>query len=224
MERIVIDTDPGVDDAHAILMAYSQPGIKVEALTTVAGNVTRERATANALILLDLIGQETPVYPGCSDALVIPTPQRATSHGADGLGDSGYPPSNRRAKNEHAVQALIRMASEAEGELTLVALGPLTNLAIATKLDPDLPRKYNRLIVMGGAIHATGNSWTPASEFNMYVDPEAAAVVFQNWPGLTLVSWENTLQYALEPRRSRNCPGSIRRALNSSGGRSRTGT
>jgi purine nucleosidase len=92
------------------------------------------------------------------------------------------------------------MASEAEGELTLIALGPLTNLAIATKLDPDLPRKYKRLIVMGGAIHAKGNSWTPAAEFNMYVDPEAAAVVFQNWPGLTLVSWENTMQYALEPR------------------------
>jgi purine nucleosidase len=91
------------------------------------------------------------------------------------------------------------MAGEAPGELTLVALGPLTNIAVATVLDPELPRKYKRLVVMGGAIHAMGNSWTPATEFNMYIDPEAAAVVFQTWSGLTLVSWENTMQYALEP-------------------------
>jgi purine nucleosidase len=152
------------------------------------------------LTVLDLAGQDTPVYPGCADALVVPTPQRATSHGADGLGDSGYPPSTRRAKSEHAVQALIRLANEAEGELTLIALGPLTNLAIATKLDPYLPGKYKRLVVMGGAITAMGNSWTPAAEFNLYVDPEAAAVVFQSWPGLTLVAWETVMQAALEPR------------------------
>src|SRR5438105_2516675 len=140
MRRLVIDTDPGVDDAHAIMMAFAHPDVRVEALTTVAGNVSLEQATRNALIILDVIGQDAPVFPGCEDALVIPTPRRAISHGTDGLGDSGYPPSLRQAASEHAVQALIRLATEAPGALTLVALGPLTNIALATRLDPLLPQ------------------------------------------------------------------------------------
>src|SRR5689334_2799182 len=121
MNRLVIDTDPGVDDAHAIMMAFAHPHVQVEALTTVAGNVSLEQGTRNALIILDVIGAETPVFPGCEDALVIPTPRRAISHGRDGLGDSGYPSSARQAASEHAVHALIRLANEAPGELTLVA-------------------------------------------------------------------------------------------------------
>jgi purine nucleosidase len=199
MNRIVIDTDPGVDDAHAIMMACAHPAAKVEALTTVAGNVSLERATRNALIILDVIGQDLPVFPGCADALVRPTPRRAISHGADGLGDSGYHPSARQASSEHAAQALIRMANESPGELTLAAIGPLTNIALATCLDPTLPQKYKRLVVMGGAIHAKGNSWERAAEFNFYCDPEAAAIVFARWPMVTLVSWETTLAHGLRP-------------------------
>jgi purine nucleosidase len=199
MNRIVIDTDPGVDDAHAIMLACTHPAAKVEALTTVAGNVSLELATRNALIILDVIGQDVPVFPGCDDALVRPTPRRAISHGTDGLGDSGYTPSARQASSEHAVQALIRMANESPGELTLAAIGPLTNIALATRLDPTLPQKYKRLIVMGGAIHAKGNSWERAAEFNFYCDPEAAAIVFARWPTVTLVSWETTLAHGLQP-------------------------
>ena len=197
MNRVIIDTDPGIDDAHAIMLALAHPGTKVEALTTVAGNVPLERATANALIVLDALSADVPVFAGCEDALVIPTPRRAISHGSDGLGDSGYPLSSRRAMPEHAVQALIRMAAEAPGELTLVALGPLTNIALATRLDPELPRRFRRLVVLGGAIHAMGNSWTPAAEFNFYVDPEAAAIVLDRWPGVTIVPWETAMQYAI---------------------------
>ncbi len=197
MNRVVIDTDPGVDDAHAIMLALAHPGTKVEALTTVAGNVALERATANALIVLDALGADVPVFSGCDDALVIPTPRRAISHGADGLGDSGYPPSTRRAMAEHAVHALIRLATEAPEELTLVALGPLTNIALATRLDPELPRRFRRLVVLGGAIQAMGNSWTPAAEFNFYVDPEAAAIVLDRWPGVTIVPWETAMRYAI---------------------------
>src|SRR4051812_14551845 len=119
MNRIVIDTDPGVDDAHAIILACAHPAVQVEALTTVAGNVSLERATRNALIILDVIGQAIPVFPGCEDALVRPTLRRASSHGTDGLGDSGYPSSTRQASSEHAVLALIRLANESPGELTL---------------------------------------------------------------------------------------------------------
>lgn len=197
MNHIIIDTDPGIDDAYAILMAFAHPETKVEALTVVAGNVSLEHAIRNALIVLDVAGKNVPVFPGCGDALVIPTPRRAISHGSDGLGDSGYPTSSQQALPEHAVQALIRLADQSPGELTLVALGPLTNIAMATQLDPSLPSKYKRLVVMGGAILAKGNSWERAAEFNFYCDPEAAAVVLEKWAGLTLVSWETTLAHGL---------------------------
>jgi purine nucleosidase len=197
MNRIVIDTDPGIDDAQAIMLACAHPGARVEALTTVAGNVGVEQATRNALIILDLIGQAVPVFAGCEDGLVARTPRRAISHGSDGMGEAGYPPSARAPEAEHAAAALIRLANEAPGELTLAALGPLTNVALASRLDPALPQKYRRLVVMGGAIYAQGNSWERASEFNFYCDPEAAAVVFDRWPGLTLVAWETTLAHGL---------------------------
>jgi purine nucleosidase len=206
MQRLVIDTDPGVDDAHAIMLACAYPDATVEALTTVAGNVSLDKATRNALIVLDVIGAGSPattasptidVYPGCDDALVIPTPRRAISHGADGLGDSGYSPSVREASREHAAHALIRLADASPGALTLVAIGPLTNLALATRLDPGLPHKYQSLVVMGGAIHAVGNSWERAAEFNFWCDPEAAAIVFSRWPMVTLIPWETTLAHAL---------------------------
>jgi purine nucleosidase len=194
MVHLVIDTDPGVDDAHAIMMAFAHPEAHVEALTTVAGNVSLERTTANACTILDVLGRDVPVYAGCARPLVAPTFDAGYFHGEDGLGDSGYPPSARQVADEHAVNALIRLANESPGELTLAAIGPLTNLALATRLDPSLPQKFKRLVVMGGAIRGMGNA-TPAAEFNAYADPEAAAIVFDAWPGLTLISWETTMAH-----------------------------
>lgn len=192
--RLVIDTDPGIDDAHALMMALAHPETRVVALTTVAGNVSLAQTTANACTILDVLGVDVPIHPGCERPLVAPPIDASHFHGQDGLGNSGYPPSTRPISEEHAVHALIRLAAQSPGELTLVALGPLTNLALATRLDPALPSKYARLVVMGGTIRGTGNI-TPAAEFNAYTDPEAAAIVLDAWPGLTLISWETTLEH-----------------------------
>jgi purine nucleosidase len=143
---------------------------------------------------LDVLDRDVPVYSGCSRALVAEPIDASFVHGQDGLGDSGYPRSKRKAADEHAVQALVRLANASPGELTVVAIGPLTNLAPATRLDPTLPQKIERLVVMGGAICGTGNA-TPAAEFNAYADPEAASIVLDAWPRPTLVSWETTVAH-----------------------------
>jgi purine nucleosidase len=198
MKRLVIDTDPGVDDAHALLLAAAHPKAHIEAVTTVGGNVPLKHTTANACKILDALGLDTPVFAGIDGALLEREHEDAAHvHGGDGLGDAGIPVSARKVETEHAVQALIRLANENSGELSLVAIGPLTNLAVATRLAPELPQKYKELIVMGGAIYAQGNTPNTATEFNIYSDPEAAAIVFQNWQNITLSSWETTVAHPI---------------------------
>lgn len=199
MMRLVIDTDPGVDDAHALMAALAYPGATVEALTTVVGNVSLDHTTTNACRILDAMGVDVPVYRGCARPLIAPPSNASAFHGADGLGDSESGPVARHPAGEHAVQALIRLANEAPGALTLLAIGPLTNVAMAVRLDPALPTKLPRLVVMGGAIRGMGNA-TPATEYNFRGDPEAAAIVFEAWPMVTLVSWETTLAHAFTPQ------------------------
>ncbi|MBL8093373.1 MAG: nucleoside hydrolase [Anaerolineales bacterium] len=195
MHRLIIDTDPGVDDAHAILMALAHPNARVEAITVVAGNVGLEHTAPNALKILDVAGADVPVYRGAAGPLVLPSENAAGVHGADGLGDAGLPVSSRHFEAEHAANALVRLANAEPGALTLIAIGPLTNLALAVRLDPELPGKFKKLVVMGGAIHSRGNTSTASAEFNIFADPEAAHVVFSTWPRLTLVSWETTLAH-----------------------------
>lgn len=197
MERLIIDTDPGVDDAHAIMMAHAHPDARIEALTAVSGNVDLGHTAENCKRILDVLGADIPIYPGCAQALVYPAGTAAYVHGEDGLGDCGFPPSARALESEHAASAIVRMANESPGELTLVAIGPLTNLAVALHLDPDLPAKFKKLVVMGGAIDARGNTENLSAEFNIHTDPEAAHVVFESWLQLTLVSWETTLRHGI---------------------------
>lgn len=198
MKRILIDCDPGIDDAQAIMMAFCHPDVKIEALTTVTGNVNVEKTTANALKILDVLeAKNIPVFSGAQTGLVETGADASFVHGEDGLGDAGIPRSNRQAEDEPAALALIRLAQENPGELELIAIGPLTNLAIALRLDPHLPERFKRLVIMGGAYLGMGNTENYPAEFNLYADPDGAQVVFENWPKFTMVSWEATVDHGL---------------------------
>jgi purine nucleosidase len=194
--RLLIDTDPGVDDALAILMAHAHPNARIEALTIAAGNVGLGHTVGNALKLCEVAGLDAPVFAGTPLPLVATPEDAAYVHGKDGFGDTGYTPAARKAETEHAALAMLRLAREHEGELTFVMLGPLTNLALALSLDPDLPKRVKRLVVMGGAVTGQGNTRIPV-EFNTGFDPEAARIVFERWGSFELVDWEATLRHGL---------------------------
>lgn len=193
--RLLIDTDPGVDDALAILMAHAHAD--VAALSIAAGNVGLAHTVGNALKLVDVIGADMPVFAGCPTPLVLEAADAGFVHGADGFGDTGYLPSARRAAAEHAAAAIVRLAREQPGKLTLVALAPLTNLALALRLDPQLPSRVARLVIMGGAVTGRGNTHLLPAEFNIGFDPEAAHVVFAQWPQFDLVDWEACVRHAI---------------------------
>ena len=192
---LLIDTDPGVDDALALLMAFNDPGHQLVGLTIAAGNVGLGYTVRNALKLCEVAGRDdVPVYAGCADPLLHPAVDAAHVHGRDGFGDVGFEPPLRTAEAEHAALAILRLSHEYAGELLLVALGPLTNIALALKLDPTLPQRIKRFVVMGGAVSAHGNI-TAAAEFNIAFDPEAAHIVFQAFPHLDLADWEAVIAH-----------------------------
>ena len=196
MTALLIDTDPGVDDALALLLAFATPGVEVVALTIAAGNVGLMHTVANALKLCEVAGVSVPIYPGCATPLVRAAEDAAYVHGRDGFGDTGYTPTSRAAATEHAALAMLRLSGERPGELTFVMLGPLTNLALALRLDPTLPQRVKHLVIMGGAVTGVGNT-SVAAEFNIAFDPEAAHIVFGQWPSFDLVDWEAVLAHPL---------------------------
>jgi purine nucleosidase len=198
---LLIDTDPGVDDALALLMAFddmqSEGGRHdVVGLTVAAGNVGLAHTVGNALKLCEVCGVDVPVYAGAADPLLHPAEDAAYVHGRDGFGDTGYAPAARRAEAEHAALAILRLSHAHAGRLLLVALGPLTNLALALRLDPTLPQRVARCVVMGGAVSAHGNI-TAAAEFNIAFDPEAAHIVFSAFPRIELADWEAVLAHGV---------------------------
>ncbi len=203
MEKFIIDTDPGIDDAQAILMAAAQPKVNIEAIMTVGGNVGLAHTLRNALTIVEVIGQTIPVYAGCDGPLVMPSENAAFVHGEDGLGDIGLRPQSAQAEMEHASVALVRLINESPNEYVLVALGPLTNIAVALKLDPDLPYKLKRFVDMGGAVTGKGNTSNVCAEFNIFADPEAALIVFEAWAAagrlIEVVDWEATLRHGISP-------------------------
>ncbi len=195
--QLLIDTDPGVDDALAILMAHAHADIV--ALSIAAGNVGLGHTVRNGRTLMDLVDAKVPVFAGCPSPLVrAPDEDAAFVHGTDGFGDIGFPEPRTPAEQEQAALALLRLTRERPGELTLVALAPLTNLALALRLDPTLPQRVKRLVVMGGAVTGHGNTGNIPAEFNIGFDPEAAHVVFESFPHFDLVDWEATLRHAFD--------------------------
>jgi purine nucleosidase len=193
---LLIDTDPGVDDALAILMALNDANHDVVGLSIAAGNVGLECTVRNALKLCEVAGRnDISVFAGCTSPLVFaPREDAAHVHGRDGFGDAGFAPPARQAEAEHAALAILRLSREHAGELLLVALGPLTNIALALKLDSTLPSRIRRFVVMGGAVNAHGNI-TPVAEFNIGFDPEAAHMVFDAFPTFDLCDWQATLAH-----------------------------
>jgi purine nucleosidase len=195
MRAFLIDTDPGVDDAFAILMCLQEPKVQLRALTVLGGNVGLPHTMRNACTLADLAHTALKVYAGAARPLVGQAPDAAFVHGNDGFGDANLPAPSSTIETNHAALAIIEHANACAGTLEILALGPLTNIALALALDPTLPSKVKRLIIMGGAVRAQGNI-TAFAEFNIAVDPEAAQSVLTRWPNAELVDWEATLKFA----------------------------
>jgi purine nucleosidase len=173
---VIMDVDTGVDDCIALLYAVASPNVELVAATCCAGNVVASRAAANTLAVLDLAGSgDVDVAVGSPAPLVAPL-RTATSHGPDGLGYAELPEARRPLSTRFAPDLLVEDARRRPGAITLVATGPLTNVALAVEREPDLPRLLRRLVVMGGSFDHSGNT-TPAAEFNVLVDPEAAKIV-----------------------------------------------
>ncbi len=186
--KILIDTDTASDDAVALIMALRSPLVSVEGITVVAGNCELAQAVSNALFTAELCGSDVPIYAGANKPLVRPLQLADWFHGRDGLGDHGYKPERRVAEREHAVDAMVRIVMANPG-IELVTLGPLTNVALALEKEPRLAKNVSRCVVMGGAPACEGNI-TPAAEFNIYVDPEAARKVFRSGLPIEMVGWQ----------------------------------
>ncbi|CAM3661509.1 nucleoside hydrolase [Parendozoicomonas haliclonae] len=191
-EKLIIDTDPGIDDALAIYCALQDNNAEVLALTTIFGNANIDITTENTLRLLDVFERDIPVYRGAAKPLVLaPKPAPAFVHGENGFGDIPQPKATRKEESLSAAQYIVNMANQHPGEITLVPLGPLTNLALALQLDPTLATKIKKVVLMGGNLHVPGNI-SSVAEANIYSDPHAADMVFTaQWP-VTVVGLDVT--------------------------------
>jgi len=191
--RIILDCDPGIDDALAIAFAHGHPGLELAGVTTVAGNVGLAKTTANALAVLEFIGAAgTPVTAGCAGPLLRPALDARQVHGSTGLGGAVLPPAAASPAAGHAIDYIIDTVAAAPGEITLVATGPLTNIALAVRREPRLADWVRGFVIMGGSA-GRGNT-TPAAEYNIWADPEAAAAVFRAGWTVTMLGLDVTLR------------------------------
>ena len=197
--RLVIDTDTASDDAVALMLALAEPGVTVDAITVVAGNVPLPLAVNNAIVTCDVMGRpDVPVYAGRPKPILRGLDTAQDVHGADGMGGAALPEPSRDAATEHAVEALLRLAADGVAR-TLVTLGPLSNIATALLLDPAFLDRWEHVWCMYGVADAIGNS-SPTAEFNVWADPESARIVLDHAhePGrLTFVGWDVSRKYAV---------------------------
>jgi len=197
MRKVIIDTDPGIDDAMAILLALKSPELKVEAITTVSGNVHVDLGTENALRILEIAeAGHIPVAKGMTSPLTRKLETAEHIHGTGGLGDAVLPPPKLRPHKLHAIDMIIEKVKASPGEITLVPIGPLTNVATAFLMEPGIIKQIKEIILMGGAFAVTsygcGNA-SAVAEFNIYVDPEAAKIVFNSGLPITAVGLDVTM-------------------------------
>ena len=191
--RIILDCDPGIDDALAIAFAHGHPGIELVGITTVAGNVGLAKTTANALAVCEFTGAAgTPVTAGCAGPLLRPALDARQVHGDSGLGGAVLPPAAASPAPGHAIDYIVDTVRAAPGEITLVATGPLTNIALAVKREPRLADWVRGFVIMGGS--AGRGNVTPAAEYNIWADPEAAAAVFRAGWIVTMLGLDVTMR------------------------------
>lgn len=194
--RFFVDTDTASDDAVALVMALREPSIHVEAITVVAGNVELDQAVQNALYTAELAERsDVPIHAGRAAPLMRPLQTAEVVHGNDGMGDIGLPLSGRDPASDRAVDVILDTILGAPGEITLVTLGPLTNVAVALLREPSLAGAIDHCYVMGGTGAGSGNT-TPLAEFNLWADPEAARVVVRSGMPLTLIGWDISVSSA----------------------------
>ena len=190
MKHFLIDTDTASDDAVALLMALREPSVRVEAITVVAGNCPLDISVRNALISIELAGTYAPpVYAGMPQPLLRELLTSEHVHGQDGLGNMDLPSPTSEKQSGHAVDTIIEMAHRFPGELEIITLGPLTNLAMAILKEPTLPDLIKRVYIMGGTGLGPGNI-TPVAEYNFYVDAEAAHLIIQSKLTKTVIGWD----------------------------------
>ena len=194
MERrkIILDCDPGHDDAIALMMAAKHPSLELLGVTIVAGNQTLEKTLVNGLNVCQKLGLSVPVYAGMKRPIMRQQIVAADIHGESGLDGPVFDPLTKKPEPEHAVSYLIRTLMASEGDITLVAVGPLSNVAVAIRMEPGIVSKIREIVLMGGA-YGTGNV-TPSAEFNIYADPEAARVVFTSGVPIVMMGLDLTNQ------------------------------
>jgi purine nucleosidase len=192
---LIVDTDTAGDDVASLLIALRHADAQLEAITICCGNVRFEQQVENALYTVEKAGRsgEVPVFAGCERPLMRDWSGAEYVHGEDGMGDNFFPQASQRAEEEHAVEALLRVVDDNPGEVTILAQAPLTNIATAAVRDRSFSEKVKHLVIMGGGV---GNI-TPAAEYNFYVDPEAAKIVFAAGFPITLFTWTLTLSHGV---------------------------
>jgi inosine-uridine nucleoside N-ribohydrolase len=205
--RVIIDTDPGVDDALALLLAMRSPELKIEAITAVAGNVPLELTLPNALRMVEIAGRtDIPVAAGARTPLVRRLVTAAYAHGENGLGGAVFPEPKIKPVHQPAAEFIRQIVHKYPGEVTLITVGPLTNVATALNSDAELAGMVRGVVMMGGSL--SGGNITPAAEFNVYVDPEAARIVFQSGIPITMVGLDVTRKTSLTEEHVRVLEGS----------------